>query len=344
MHNDSSLLAYLILRLTIQVENAATDALGYILNRSEQCMQAMNDLLNEGGVQIERVATVRTQVTYEDGSRPDMVGYDKDNVGRLIVESKFYAALQKNQAPAYVEQFDKNGPAVLLFICPELRIPTLWAAITRQVEQRWTLKPMESSAGYRRAGLNGTEFQLLLTSWIRLLDRMESLASNDGSKSDIRQLRGLAQSQDAQAFLPIRSEELSPAFAHRSVWYSRLVDDVVDAHGVSDGWMNIQGLKATPQRYGYGRYFRFPETKGVLWFGINHERWAEKDDTPVWVRVLNRVEINMGDIAKDLNVRVEDRWIPIHVAVGVEYDDVIDDVVSQLKVIGRIAADHPAIE
>lgn len=344
MAANTSLLAHLIPRLTIQVENAATDALGYILNNSEQCMQALNHLLNEGGIQIERIASVRTQVTYEDGSRPDMVGYDKDYVARLIVEAKFFAALQEDQAPAYAEQFDESEPAVLLFVCPELRVPTLWAAITRQVEQRWALEPIEAAAGYRRARRTGTELQLLLTSWIRLLDRMDSQTADENSKSDISQLRGLAQAQDAQAFLPIRSEELSPAFAHRAVWYKRLVDDVVDAHGVAEGWMNTNRLMATSQWYGYGRYFRFSGPDGHYWFGINHERWAAKDDTPLWVRISDSVKISTRDVAKALKVKVEDRWIPIHISVGVEYDDVIDSVVAQLKAIRRIAANHLATE
>ncbi len=44
---------------------------------------------------------------------------------------------------------------------------------------------------------SGTELQLTLVSWARLLDRMNALTGDDGVKSDIRQLRGLAQVQDA---------------------------------------------------------------------------------------------------------------------------------------------------
>ena len=45
MADDSTLTAYLIPRLTKQVENAAADALSYILNRSNGSMQALNDLI-----------------------------------------------------------------------------------------------------------------------------------------------------------------------------------------------------------------------------------------------------------------------------------------------------------
>ena len=69
------------------MENAATEALGYILNSTVGSMQALNDLLREDGFDIEPIVRVETQVTYEDGSRPDMAGYDKNDVKRLLVHS-----------------------------------------------------------------------------------------------------------------------------------------------------------------------------------------------------------------------------------------------------------------
>ena len=110
MADNATLMAYLVPRLTRQVENAATDALNYILNRDTGSMQALNDLLREGGFDIEPIDRVETQVTYEDGSRPDMAGYDKDNVKRVLVEAKFWAALLEDQASGYARQYDQPGP------------------------------------------------------------------------------------------------------------------------------------------------------------------------------------------------------------------------------------------
>ena len=80
-----------------------------------------------------------------------------------------------------------------------------------------------------------TELQLVLVSWARQLDRMEALAADDVVKSDIRQLRGLALVQDGQAFLPIHPEELSPSLGRRVVWYSLLINDLVDSRGCRRG-------------------------------------------------------------------------------------------------------------
>ena len=89
-------------------------------------MRALNDLLREGGFDVGPIARVETQVTHEDGSRPDMAGYDENNLKRLLVEAKFGAALLEGQASEYARQLDQPGPATLLFIAPEVRIPMLW--------------------------------------------------------------------------------------------------------------------------------------------------------------------------------------------------------------------------
>ena len=107
----------------------------------------------------------------------------------------------------------------------------------------------------------------MIVSWVRLLDRLDALAGDDGVKSDIRQLRGLVRRQDEEAFLPVHSEELGPDFGRRVVGYNRLVDHVVDSKGVPEKWMSVKGLSATSQRWGYGRYVRFSSVnlKPLVW-------------------------------------------------------------------------------
>ena len=342
MADHATLMAYLIPRLTSQVENAATEALGYILNGSTGSMRALNDLLREGGFDVGPITRVETQVTHEDGSRPDMAGYDEKNLKRLLVEAKFGAPLLEGQASGYASQFDQSGPATLLFISPELRIPVLWAEIDRQMEEQSRLDPIDSAPGVKRARVTwtklcDTELELVLVSWVRLLDRMDALASDDGVKSDIRQLRGLAHEQDAQVFLPIHAEDMSSDHGRRVRWYNQLVDHAVDAKGVPEEWKSIEGLYATPRKWGDGRYLRFSGVDGDFWFGVNHDLWAGSGDTPLWLRVVGRAGVNMDEIASELAVRVQDEWIPVHIKTGVDYDEVLEDVVSQLKAIANIA-------
>ena len=335
MPDNSTLLAHLVPKITGQVEDAATDALAYILNKSANCMGALNGLLREGGFGIEAIVRVDTQVTYEDGSRPDMTGYDARGVKRLLVESKFWAALLEGQASAYAEQFDHGGPAALLFIAPEVRLPTLWAEIRRQIGEWQELEPVESPTGVERAKVVGEELHVILVSWRGILERMDAVAGDDDVKSDVRQLRALAQKQDSAAFLPIRSVELSPSIGRRLSWYAQLADDVVDARGIPEGWLNVRGLRATPRRYGYGRYFRFEGVEADFWFGVHHARWADTADSPLWVGTNKRDLVNMDDAGSELNRPVRDGWLPIYPKLGVEYPEVLDDVVSQLKAVHK---------
>ena len=341
MTDDGTLLAHLAPRLASQLEDAATDALAYILNKSDEAMRALNDLLQHGGFGIEPIRRVRTQVSYKDGSsRPDMTGEDRNRVERLLVESKFGAPLLDGQASGYIKLLDKPGPAVLMFISPEVRIETLWAAIRQQMEPCIELKPVDAPAGVRRAEAGCPERHLILISWLGLLDCMAAYVSDAAVEEDIRQLRGLALQQDSEAFRPVHAEHLSPDFARRVVGYNHLVDDAVDARGVKDGWLDISGLSATSQRYGYGRYVRFKEVPGDCWFGVNHEQWAKNEDTPLWLLLHEDLQARTDEIGKKLDRQVYDGWVPIFPKLRVEEAEVLNDMVRQLKVIARVVGVH----
>ena len=340
-------MAHLAPKLKGPLEDVATDALGFILNRSGGSTQALNDLLLEGGFAIEPIVRVANQVAYQDGSRPDMTGYDKNDRLRLLVEAKFGAALGDGQASSYAQLLNEPGPAVLLFIAPERRIPILWTAIEHQMKELGVLNDIESPTGVKRAKViwavpRDTELQLVLTSWIRLLDRMETLETDARVKSDINQLRGLAQREDTRIFLPIHPEELGSDFPRRVVGYCQLLDDVVDGNGVPNGWLDIKGFQATSRRWGYGRYCRFIgiAVPSSIWIGVNHERWANDADTPLWLAVSGCSQVIMDGISRALNVQVYDEWVPIHLKTGVEYTDILDDVVSQLKKISEVLEAH----
>lgn len=219
MTQERTLLAHLVPRITSRVEDAATDALAFILNRSEACRGALDGFIRADNFEIEPITRFETQVTYEDGSRPDMVGYDESGSKRLLVESKFWASLLEGQVSGYFTQLEKHGPGVLLFIAPDSRIETLWAEIKRQwCENRLQseggrrslqLETLRTPGSTRRAKVVGTDKRLMLTSWSHLLDSMSNAAAGDSAvASDIQQLRGLAKHQDETAFLPLHQEEI----------------------------------------------------------------------------------------------------------------------------------------
>lgn len=361
MPEELTLLAYLVPRLTNRVEDSATDALAFILNKSPACRDALSLLLKEGegAYPLDTVASFNTQVTYKDGSRPDMVGYDQQGGKRLLIESKFWATLLEGQASGYFDQLEDAGPAVLLFIAPTTRLEILWGEIRRQMESgpdSVKLEVVETSSQIHRARVMGTDYQdkrLMLVSWSLMLDRLAAAVPLDSIvAADIQQLRGLAQREDDEAFLPITEAEFSPSLPRRLQWLNRLVDDVVDSRGCQESWMSVRNLRATPQRDGYGRYFRFvtdqgKDIQGHLFLCVDYGLWATSGDTPLWLKISGDVPINRAHIqgkAPSLVVLEGSTWpgwpyeVPMYLTPGVEYGRVLDNVVQQVKAIWEIAS------
>ena len=333
MSDSNTLLAYLVPKLTGRVEDSATEALAFILRKSAESRAMLAEL---GGIEGEDIARVETQVVADDRSRPDLVCFDADGEKRIIVEAKFWAGLMDDQPNAYIEQLPATGRSALLFVAPEVRADTLWAAINNMVgDGGIQLEPVTSANRIPTARVSGTERYLMLASWTRVLNGMLTVAETEDVRADIRQLLGLAQREDEEAFLPIHSEELGPAFARRVRGFVRLTNDAVDARGVQEGWISVTGLNATSLRHGYGRYLRLVGTNDIWWFGINHDLWATARDTPLWLAYWPQVERNLAELLDQARYPVEGRWIAIRLKTGVEYDEVLNDVVRQLREIGE---------
>ena len=269
------------------------------------------------------------------------------------MESKFWASLLEGQASGYFRQLEEVGPGVLLFIAPESRLDTLWAEIRRQMEKgagSVQLELVQTAGRARKAKVSGSDKRLMLVSWRQLLG---SLAAADDGRvaSDIQQLRGLARYQDEEAFQPIHPEETGLVLPRRIRGLNRLIDDVVGARGVKDRWMTTKGLKATAQREGYGRYFRFADVAsgrtipGDLFLCVNFRRWATSAETPLWLWIGHGVRVNVGTLRDTMPLLVENAGpgtdVPIFLKTGVEYETVLDDDVRQVKAVFTMVDNSP---
>lgn len=349
MVQERSLLADLVPRITTRREDVATDALAFILNDSPSCQDALVRLLQNADFHLELLTSFETQVTYDDGSRPDMLGYDQEGKKRLLVESKFWASLLQGQASGYFGQLEEAGPGVLMFIAPATRFETLWAEIWRQMESGKDgvqLESLEAPEEMRRARLKESDKQIVLVSWLMLLDRLAAAVPADSLvAANIQQLHGLAQREDDEAFLPMSLEELSPSLARRLRWFPNLVDDVV-RHGKKEGWMSVKGLQAASDREGYGRYFRVIDeadnvVEGDLRLCVNYSWWANDGDTPLWLRQWSSDPISVATLRSHQRGVVEygsnGFYVPIYLQTGVEYDRVLADAVRKVKNIAALA-------
>ena len=333
-------------------ENTAVEALGYILSSSPSSVSALEDVLRSGGGEVGGISEIRTQETGEDGARPDLVGFDKDGVKRLFIEAKFWAGLTDNQPVGYLKALPRDKPSALLFIAPAKRIETLWVELGRRVAESDELDMVpgtEKETG-RSASVGGNR-RLMLTSWKVLLDGMASKASvagDVGAETDIRQLLGLTQRMDAEAFLPIQPEELGPEFPRRMLGLRRIIHAAAK-RGRAAGWLSTDGLQAGGNKNGYGQNLRLGgHDHAYGWLGYQFSDWARFRDTPLWLELgpqefkggLTLAEVRARLLSQKDPPDVVDRsWrliVPVPLRVGVEETAVVDSVVALLKRVAKI--------
>ncbi len=161
--------------------------------------------------------------------------------------------------------------------------------------------------------------------------------------SDISQLMGLCNSQDQDAFLPLRSEELSSGIGKRIVDYCNLVNSIKDKL-VELKIGNIDGLRSSGTFCNYGCNIRIYKFNCFLCFDANC--WSDDAETPLWIFFLDdefkgkKFSSKFLDSFEKLLLRepklgFHDKGylpiIPLFLPLGKEIDDVVDDIVEQIK-------------
>ena len=326
-----SLLAHLAWKFPGQTETLATEALGYILSRSVAARAALRETLRTGGADVAPLCGVATEVIGDQDERVDLVAVDERGSERVLIEVKFWAGLTDNQPETYLCRLPRDGdPAVLLFVAPEQRLVTLWDEIRRRAEAKWDLRPDRGTEGLRSVTVDESPRRLMLTSWRTLLSTMSSRASVDGDSSaerDILQLGALCERQDSEAFLPLRSEEFSPAFPRRMLDMYRLVNDAT-TQASQCGFVDTRRLAWAAHAFGSGRWLRIGKEGAwfVAWFGVDHRLWSREKETPLWLVFSDRDAVKERLVNPDYGFTLP---------IGVEYDAVLDSVVGELHEIAE---------
>ncbi len=303
-----------------KTELVATEALRYILEQSEAARASLESMLRTAGVEVDSLTRFRTEASGEEGERVDLVCYDENGTERVLIEAKFWAGLTDNQPNTYLARLPKEGHSVLLFVAPAQRAETLWPELCERAlkDNQYELIGLTDSGDIRCATISGSEQKMMLTSWRAVLERMQSQAGMMGegaTAKDIEQLQGLTERMDRGAFLPIHSDELGQELPRRMLNLVDLVDAATQ-RVVAYDWADIDGLRVSPQWYGFGRYVRISGV--VVWFGIDFRYWAGQGQSPMWVHTQDS---NWSD--------------PIILQTGVEHSDVLDSVVDQLETLGH---------
>ena len=330
--DGNALLRHLASRFRGNTEDVATEALWHLLDKSPACREALNDVLQSGVRGLKPVVGVRTQVVDpEDGTRPDLVGFDEGGKERALVEVKFWADLTPKQPDGYLDRLPDDGPTVLMFLVPARRVKEVWSTLRERLEGR---KLLDLDSERRCVRVGDSRRHLMLVSWTGLLDSMaaRAAAGRTAVENEILQLRSLARHVIDGAYKPLRQDENFGEDSDRRMQdYKRLVNDATE-EGIKEGWASRKGLAAASQAYGFGRYVRLSGT--VVWFGINTERFEDTADTPLWVEL----QTGGGDLKPGVDLEMvrsgfgmSDLWYPVRVKRKVEYSDARKSVVEDLK-------------
>ena len=347
MNERISLLAHLVPSLTSQTENAATKSLAYILNKSETVMGAMNELICSGvGEKVEPICEVRLEVTAEDQSRPDFVGYDADRAKRVIGESKFWASLGKGQGSVYLGQL-APGPSVLIYVVPEARIGSLWNDALGDIkggDEGFSVQQLRDSGSLKVGKVSQGERYVLMVSWRSLLDSLLlSCMSDAGVQSDLHQLRGLTELMDSEAFLPLKKDDLSPEIPRRQQQFVKLVMDATKELGNRGDLVTWTG-PITSSHNSCGRYFTI--SGSTVWLGVHFDLWGqgETEDTPLWLQLYNLQEAALAHVSRKLGLRAVGwygNYFQVTLPLDVELAEVHSSVVSQLEQFAEAIGSAP---
>ncbi|MCY4110846.1 MAG: hypothetical protein OXF96_02760 [Chloroflexi bacterium] len=345
MANSRSLLSLIAQNDARGLEDAATDALRFVLSRSDSARLALSEFLadSRGPLPIEKV---QTWAGTTHGAVPDLACYDGNDNLVAFIESKFWAQLTHHQPVTYWRELPNCRRAVLLFLAPDYRIDEGWLwneLVNRLDDSGHELGPASTDAGLTTAASKAGQRRLMLTSWKSLLGRIAQTAKADGDAQacfEISELQGLA-ADAVESDNPQHDDNLKP-----------LIADVVKRLERS-GWANTDGLGWASgyiphgtDKYVYdGRNLRLGGA--FAWIGID-DTAAKRMDRPLWLSFwdwddgsasvgLEAVRRILGKLTEPgLEWRSKEACLPIDLPSGADREATLAAIVSELKRIANL--------
>ena len=330
---SSSVLAFLATKFATHPENLATEALNFIITTSPHARQALLDLCRQLGHHGTDDLAFSTQSANDDGSRPDLVGRAKDGSMPVVIEAKFWAGLTVHQPKAYLGALPADG--LLLFVAPAARTDTLWPELLRRAGCGAPDACLPPSPDHRIA--RSGQRTLALVSWRALLSHLHDACTlaNEAITADIGQLRALCDKMDTDAFLPLRSEDLTSTLGRRVIEFCDLADRITDRL-VAHRLVSVKGQRPTGGKGWYGRYMRIRGHGALLHFDA--QTWSKRGQSPLWLAVYGRaftpctVEpdcLREHDIPH--HISSGHCMVPVTLLEGAERDAVIDHAQLQIQ-------------
>ena len=336
MTDNDSLLSYVVQRNTTGLEDAATNALAFILSRSASAMRTLSEFLGDDSGPLP-IATASPWGADAHGAVPDLACFDEDSDVVALIESKFWAGLTAHQPVTYWERLSDDRPVVLLFLAPEYRVAhgSLWNELVDRLRNAGhELGPAVNEEGAVSAVGRAGQRRLVLTSWEHLLGKMAQKAEeNDEARTcfEIAQLQGLASSV-ISGDRPTRDESLK-----------QLIAEAVERIERS-GWANTDGLRTGEGPGYYARYLRLAGASAGL--RIDYEAVKQTPDRPLWLWFYGDpiASVSAEEVRDALGSRTEpglascpgDVCVPIDLPVAADHRATLEAMVAEMECIAEL--------
>lgn len=333
-------------------EDLATAAVAHVLATSSAVAAALC-----AHIGIDSSSSWSTQHIFDDGEglrgRPDLVA----SVGVIdvaFIEAKFSAGLTLAQPVGYLERLGPGGH--LVFLVPHSRLQYLAREIHARLESAgFHLKPGDGSLlRWNVTGADGAQKTLSIMSWDTLLGVMSD-ATSDAEHATVRidvvQIRGLVESIEGEAFMPITSQQLTSGEIPRVILQiRRLMGDLRDALVGED--FVVQG-NFSVRSSGWGGFD--VERNGLTWtINESWKSWREHGTTPVWLTLSAGARKHHADLlrpwlqgAPSVGI-VLHSWddspiaAPIRIPPDEDHEAVISSMMSQIIALIRAAEEMAA--
>jgi hypothetical protein len=312
-------------------EDAATEGLAFLLQRYPAIRDRFIALLRAAQPGLPEDLQFATHVST---GRTDLIGRHAEHP-RVIVASKFAAALADEQPAQHLRELAGESPALLLCVAPEWRRGYLVRELTERLKS--------AGVAHREPAAHTIDVdgrRIHVAGWAAVLAALAE-AADDDARANLEQLAGVCRVADDSESRPLVREELTdPQVPGRILQYVKIVHAVVDRG--SDAFRKISGSQSAP--FALGRKIQLGGDKGpVAWLGVDLPRWHKHETGPLWLTF----DWNLGQ-ARSVKERLQ-AWASEHQRVLCDIDDgvmlhlellcgreqqtVVDDVAAQLRAV-----------
>ena len=341
----STLFGHLAPKFGSKPEDLATEALSYILDRSEVARRAFIQHINDrSNVALEHGLQFSTQGIMENGGIPDLWGRGNDNSQLLLVEAKFWAGLTSRQPSGYLEALADAKDGVLVFLVPEKRTEHITRVVLKALREEDVLDGDARLQALPVVTKMGST--VAITNWSTTLCKLEEALTDAGEHrilADVHQLRGLCERLDAEAFHPLSADELSPNVARRILDLKGLVESLhsVIQQREGDGWVKVGDVRSARLNY----VFTVELYGWTVEIGLRYWWWKTRESSPLWVRICLSNQKHHNELVNQLRPEIEvleggpgaplDILVPLPLALGADREEVLARLKNRLHEVAE---------